>query len=189
MPSREGHLNPYQQRHLLIACQHLDGLLAGMEEVLRSASSRRAFPKYIADVTAAQRKTIEDHIARIRERLLRVLEAQQLAPPTPEISALHAVRVNLDFLAIDVEELAPRYMRGYGAVSEQAAEELHGIVRQLGAPLRGLQSFLSSICGPPSGGRAASAAAGEEALDAVAEALQSLRRSATPGDHELRSAT
>jgi len=167
MPSRDGRFNPYQQRHLLITCQHLDGLLAGMEEVLSSASSRRAFPKYISDFTDAQRKTVEDYIARVREHLLRVLASQGLDPGQPDISALHAIRVSLDFLAIDVEELAPKHMRGYGPVTAEAATELQGIISELDGLFTGLQSYLRSISGFSFRERLAPLSGPEEILKAL----------------------
>jgi hypothetical protein len=129
--SSGGVLNPSQQRHLLITLQEADRLLSGVEQVLNSAASKSPFPKFIVDLTPAERKTIEDYIGRIRARLMRVLEGQSIEPEPPSILATRAIHSALTFIDIAVEELRPRYMRGYGEVPPEAAAELNGIVGEL----------------------------------------------------------
>jgi hypothetical protein len=123
--------NPYQQRRLRVTCQHLDGLLSAMEKILRSSASKSPFPKYISDIPLAQRKRLEDGIARTRVQLLRVLESQGIEVEPPSISAAYAIHSAMTFAQIAVEELAPRHMRGYGEVSQRAAAELNDIVTRL----------------------------------------------------------
>jgi hypothetical protein len=124
-------LNASQRQHLLITCKHVDKLLADIEETLNTAGAKTVFPNYVDDVTTEQRKALEDCIARVRGQLLQVLARQSLAPEEPRISALHSIQVNLTFIGVAITELAPRYMRGYGAVSEEGAADLNGIVEDL----------------------------------------------------------
>ena len=127
---RENHitLNNSQQNRLLITCKHIDRLLGDIEATLNSAVSKSVFPTYVADISPIQQKTIEDYVARIRGQLLQVLAGQSLAPGQPQISATHSVHVNLVFIDIAVAELAPRYMKGYGPISQQGAADLNAIV-------------------------------------------------------------
>lgn len=129
----DGHvnLNASQRQRLLITCKHIDTLLDDIEATLNSTGSKTVFPNYIDDVTQEQRQTIEECIARVRGRLLHVLSRQSLAPEEPRISALHSIQVNLTFIDVAITELGPRYMRGYGAVSEKGAADLDGIVEEL----------------------------------------------------------
>jgi GTP-binding protein EngB required for normal cell division len=137
-------LSEAQQRHLRVTCEHIDKSLGEIEAVLDQANSSAIFPKYHTEIPAAQRRTIEGYIARIRAQLLRVLEGQKISPSKPAISALHSVRVNLTFVGIAVDELAPRYMRGYGELAEAAANDLNGIVGELQGLFARLEEFVAA---------------------------------------------
>lgn len=135
-------LNASQRQHLLITCKHIDKLLGDVEATLNAAASKTVFPNYVNDITAIQRKTIEDYIARVRGQLLQVLAGQSLAPEKPRVSVVHSVHVNLTFMDIAIAELAPHYMRGYGPVSEEGAADLHGIVAELQSAIKELTRFV-----------------------------------------------
>jgi hypothetical protein len=135
-------LNEAQQRYLRISCQYMDGLLRSIEEVLNPARLNSVFPKYIYDITPVQRKTIEDTLARIRARLLCVLECQAIELEKPRISALHAIHTSLTFVEIATEELSPGRMRGYGPVSETGAADLNTIMRDLQSIVQQLDVYV-----------------------------------------------
>ncbi len=129
--SRSGQLNEYQARRLRVTCQYIDKLLGDIESILHSSESKTAFPRYSADILPEQRRAIEEYAARLRAQIVRVLEAQGIATPQAPIPALHAITVALDAIGIEIEELMPEHMRGYGDLPEAAAKELSGIVEQL----------------------------------------------------------
>ena len=140
-------LNPFQANRLRITCQYIDKLLFEVEEILNSAGSKTAFPRYAEDILPTQRRTIEDYIARVRAQLVRVLEGQRIAREKPSIPASRAVHVHLGAIDIAVEELKPKYMRGYGEVPEGAATELNGIVGELSGLVQRLDRYLSEGVG------------------------------------------
>jgi len=140
-------LNEAQQRRLSVTCSHIDNLLKDMEEVLNASASRSPFSKYISDISPAQRRVIEDYIARFRAQLLRVLERMRIPPPKANISAVHSLRTSMTFVDVAVEELKPRYMRGYGQLPENAQEALHGVVADLDGLVRRLIAYLSEVGG------------------------------------------
>lgn len=129
-------LNEFQARGLSVTCQYIDKMIGEIEQVLNSSASKAAFPKFIKDVTPAQRRTIEDYLARIRAQLTRVLDGQGIPRPEPTIPVSRAVFTALLTIDIAVEELRPSYMRGYGEVSPELVTELEGICGEL----RGLVS-------------------------------------------------
>ncbi len=131
MNRHSGELNDPQQRHLRVTCQYIDKLLSDVEQVLHAATSPSPFPRYVVDITPAQTRAIEDHIRRLRSQLLRTLAWQHMRPNSPEIPATRAVMTDLAFVDIAIEELKPSYMRGYGAVPEDAVSELNGVVYEL----------------------------------------------------------
>lgn len=140
-------LNEHQQRRLWVTCKHIDELLSDMEATLSESSSKKAFPKYIPDISPAQRRVIEDYIARMRAQLVRVLKGQQIESPAASIPASRALYTATTFIDIDVEELKPKYMRGYGEVPAAAARDLNGIVGELQNLVARLNEFLAQGAG------------------------------------------
>jgi hypothetical protein len=138
-------LNGNQQQRLLATCKHIDKLLEAIEATLNAAASKSVFPEYTSDITPDERKTIEDRVAGIREQLLKVLAGQSLAPEPPRISASHSISVNLTFIDVAIAELAPRYMRGYGPVSEEGAADLDRIVDGLQASGNELMRYVRNL--------------------------------------------
>jgi len=127
----EESLNSNHARRLSVTCRHIDKLLASMENALAVADSKQAFPEYLSDVTPAQRRVIEDYIARIRLQLARVLDGQSIERPEPFIPVSRCLHSALTFINIAAEELQPKYMRGYGDVSTAAAADLNRIAAEL----------------------------------------------------------
>jgi GTP-binding protein EngB required for normal cell division len=140
-------LNPYQANRLRITCHYIDKLLADVEGVLHTSDSQAAFPRYSADILPAQRRTIEDYIARVRAQLARILAGQGILPEPPSIPASRAIHVLLGAIDIAAEELKPKYMAGYGVVPESVATELNGIVGELSGLIGRFDRFLSAGIG------------------------------------------
>jgi len=135
-------LNPSQRQRLLITCKHIDRLLGDIEATLNAAASRSVFPSYLGDITPLQRKTMEGYIARLRAQLLQVLAKHSLAPEEPHISASHSIDVGLTFIEIAIAELDPHYMRGYGPVSKEGANDLQGMIAELQSAVKELHLYV-----------------------------------------------
>lgn len=142
-----GQLNEAQQRRLLVTCQYIDKLLSSVENALHSAASLSPFPQYVVDVTPAQTRVLEDHIRRIRSQLLRALAWQGLAPEPSEIPVTRAITTDLAFVDIAIEELRPGYMRGSGAIPDDAVDELNGVVHELRTLVQGMDRYVRQELG------------------------------------------
>ena len=142
-----GELNDPQQRRLRVTCQYIDKLLSDIESVLHAATSKSPFPRYVVDITPAQSRVIEDHIYRLRSQLLRTLAWQHMEPSQPEIPAIRAVMTDLAFIDIAIEELKPSYLKGYGAVPEDAVEQLNGVVHELRSLVEGMERYVRQRLG------------------------------------------
>ncbi len=156
-------LNPNQRQRLLTTCKHIDGLLGDIEEILHAAEAKSVFPNYVNDVAALQRGAIENYVARLRRQLLQELAGQSLAPEEPHILVSHAIHVRLTFIEIALAELAPRYMRGYGPVSEEGATDLNGLVAELQSAVKELDRYILQLPPAASGKEEKSRLTGEEA--------------------------
>lgn len=124
-------LNEHQKRHLRTSAQEIERLLREAETILNTAKSQSPFPAYRDDLTPAQRKVVQDYIARLRTQLVRVLESQQISLPKPDCGVSRALQANLIAIDIIIEELKPKYMKGYGPLSDETAVDLNGIVQEL----------------------------------------------------------
>jgi GTP-binding protein EngB required for normal cell division len=142
-----GALNDAQRRRLSITCKYIDKLLCDIEHALHSASSQSPFPRYVVDITPAQSRVIEDHISRLRSQLLRTLDWQHMKPDPPEIPVTRSVMTDLAFVDIAIEELRPGYMRGSGAVPEDAVGELNGVVHELRSLVGSMERYVRQDLG------------------------------------------
>ncbi|MGB9404735.1 MAG: hypothetical protein WCA98_14460, partial [Candidatus Acidiferrales bacterium] len=140
-------LNEFQANRLRVSCQYIDKLLGEVEAILNASASKAAFPRYSSDVAPAQRRTIEDYIARVRAQLIRVLDGQGIAREKPFIPASRAIHVMLGAIDIAAEELKPGYMHGYGDLPESVATELNGIASELRGLVFRLDRYLSQGIG------------------------------------------
>lgn len=142
VPRHPGELNDPQQRHLRVSCQYIDRLLSDIESVLHAAASKSPFPRYVVDITPVQSGVIEEHIHRMRSQLIRTLAWQHMEPQPAEIPATRAVMTDLSFVDVAIEEMKPNYMLGYGAVPEDAVDELNGVVDELRSLVEGMQRYM-----------------------------------------------
>ena len=142
-----GELNEPQRRRLSVTCEYIDKLLQDVEQVLSSDSSKSPFPRYVSDLGPEQTEALEGYIAELRAALLRALAWQKMQPRQAEIPASRAVLINLDYIGIAIEELKPRYMRGAGAVPEDAVEGLHRVVGDLLGAAERMERYLHSELG------------------------------------------
>ena len=134
-------------KHLRVTCHHIDSLLGEIEGILYESSSKTAFPEYVKDITPAQQKTIEDYIARIRARLVQVMEGQGISSNQRGVPVSRAVHSRLYTIDIAAEELKPQYMMGFGTIPGTAATELNGIAGELQALVSRLGQFLDQGAG------------------------------------------
>ena len=136
-------LNEHQAHYLLVTCQHIDKILSDIEGILNESTSQAAFPTYFSDLTPAQQKTIKDYIVHIRARLIQILEGQGISYKQPGIPVSKAIHSRLYSIDIAAEELKPKYMRGFGEVSDTASTELNGIAGELQGLVTRLDGYLT----------------------------------------------
>ena len=136
-------LNESQQRHLLVSCQYVDHLLSDIESILSASRSSSPFPRYRAGLAPVQARLTADYLARIRSRLMRVLDSLGITIPPPQFDARFSIRTALTFADNAVEELRPKYMRGYGDVPDSILADLDGVVDELRIVLHRLDDYLA----------------------------------------------
>ena len=137
------HLNEYQQRHVLASCQYIDKLLGEIEQIAQVPSGASLFPRHSSTMTSMQRRVLQDYVSRIRSRVMAVLDGEHLRLPDPHGQDVFSIRSTLTFVDIAIEELKPKYMRGYGAVPEAVVPRIEGIVDELRTIVQKLSEYLA----------------------------------------------
>jgi GTP-binding protein EngB required for normal cell division len=134
--------NDNHQRRLLATFQYVDDLLAEACAHLEDGGAGRLFPGYVPDATAAQRQVIADYLARFRHVIRRFLKANRFPRGRPEQSGLHALRVTLEFVRTSLDEVAPAYLAGYGALTPEAAAAMERLLAELGGVVSQWAAYL-----------------------------------------------
>jgi len=134
-------MNGDHLRYVEVSLRHIDELLTDALRIL-GAGATTPFQRYRHDATLVQEKVAADYVARVRDAMLRLLEQYNLEPSPEKVSALHATHTLLCSAEIAVEELAPRYLRGYGDLPEEAARRMNGFVAELLDILTQLDRYL-----------------------------------------------
>jgi len=149
LPSGQGEdrLNTGQGQRVSTTLAHVDELLGEVLRNLAGAQEAGAFPRYLADATPIQRQVMQDYVAQVRAAMRAVLEQLGLAPPPARTGAVWASRTTLRMAAIAIEELGPKYLRGYGALSPEAARTVNGAVTRLLDLLDQMEAFLAQGAG------------------------------------------
>lgn len=146
-------LNSSQALHLLTSARYADKLFADIESVLFASKSKSPFRQYKNSLPPGQIKVIEDYLARIRAQLVRMLEAQGIALPEPDIESSYSIRTTLAFAMIAFQDCTPERMRGYGDIPESKVRELNGLVDEMIGAIDKLDAYLAQGLGQDLQGR------------------------------------
>jgi|GEM_PF-720651 hypothetical protein len=107
------------------------------------------------DLDPATLKRIALEARKVREELVRIIERLDLQPQ--ERVASRAIQTGAIFSLVELEELEPRRMRAYGALTEEQA----GLFGEIWGPLNGPLEEIRRLCGAPGAGGAASSSGGD----------------------------
>jgi GTP-binding protein EngB required for normal cell division len=137
-------LSDRHRSRLATAFAEIDAALVEATHALDIDALRSPFSTRLADATPVQQRVIADYAEQLRTVMHSLLKRQQIAPPHPNASAVQAARNALDRAIVAAEELGPRYMCGYGSLSDELEGELNRIVSALLDRLDTMRGFLES---------------------------------------------
>ena len=145
-------LSEAQARRVRVTCEFIDRMLVDVERVLALPGPPTLFPRYTPDIEPETHARITNSIVAIRAAMKRALVGVQ-APDEDLIPASRAAHVALGTAGIAAEELKPRYMRGYGELSDSLANALETISVELCKLLADADKDFALLNVPPSAGR------------------------------------
>lgn len=119
------------RQHLLVALRHLDATLSEVLAQLGGESDAALFRRRRADVDPRARERAAAAILATREAMRAFLAKHEIHADDPRTGATHAADTLLALAMVNATELGPRYLRGYGELSEAESEELETLAGRL----------------------------------------------------------
>ena len=138
-------LSDRHQQALLAKFKYVDTLLSEIEYLSKKKHWVSPFSGYTMDLKPEDIEVVESHIARIRTRMCILLEQKGISIDIHSIGVAKAIKTHLIFADIAMEELQPKYMKGYGELSDVASEELNKIALDIQRLIRKFKIDLATI--------------------------------------------
>lgn len=125
--------------------QYVDRELTKLMSMMEYDGPPSPFHQYAEDVTPKQCAVIKKKILSVRAAMQRILELKGIDIRPVRPSKKHEMTTILSFLDISVEELRAKYMKGYGALTNEAAQELDDIADELQEVLKSMKKSLTDV--------------------------------------------
>ena len=140
-------MNRAQQRRIAITFQHVDDLLNGAVQALAGTGADSPFCQIFSDADPVQRRVIEVFAGQVRALMLETLFRCGIAPIPPFISATRAAQAQILGAEIDLQELTPKSLKGYGDIALEEVQALTEANAAILAVLAQMGAFLRSASG------------------------------------------
>ncbi|HEX4000992.1 MAG TPA: dynamin family protein [Pirellulales bacterium] len=135
--------NENHKSHIRTVFQSVDELLSKMLQYLDSTHPPSPFSEHVPDATPVQGRVIADYAVRVRNSMLRLLQTHAIPLAEKRISAVWAARAAIMAARVSVDEMGPRIVRGYGALTDEDARALEAMIAQLQDILNRMDAFLA----------------------------------------------
>ena len=135
--------NVAQTRAILSGFLDIHRRMAELEALLSPGAKPTPFAGYVNDLSPTEAKVIQDYFERIRTAMLSDLRESEITLDVRTTSVRWAIDVGISFIGINVAELGPKKLRGYGNLGEKAfaqatkfQEDLERLVDQAATYIR-----------------------------------------------------
>jgi GTP-binding protein EngB required for normal cell division len=115
--------NEAQTRAILCGFLDIHRRMAELEALLTPGATPTPFSEYVNDLSPTEAKVIKDYFARIRTAMLEHLRESEIPLDVRKTSLRWAIDIGIAFVDINVAELGPKKLRGYGALKEAACAQ------------------------------------------------------------------
>jgi hypothetical protein len=113
--------NPAQTRAILCGFLDVHRRMAEIEALLSPGTKTTPFSTHVNDLSPTEAKILQDYFARIRIAMLEHLRESEIPLDVQTTSLRWAIDVGISFIGINIAELGPKKLRGYGALDERAS--------------------------------------------------------------------
>ena len=115
--------NDAQTRAILCGFLDIHRRMAELEALLIPGTKPTPFSGSVYDLSPTEAKVVQDYFARIRTAMLAHLHESEIPLDVRTTSLRWAIDVGISFIGINVGELGPNKLRGYGALGEKASAQ------------------------------------------------------------------
>jgi GTP-binding protein EngB required for normal cell division len=140
-------VNENHKRRIAITFRHVDGLLREALEALSGHEIGSPFSSIIPDAVPVQHRVIADYVARLHGVMVRALSRLGILAKPPEVPATRVALTNFMTAEIDIEEIDPRRMGGYGTIPAEDARALADTNAEILAILGQMSQYLRTGTG------------------------------------------
>jgi hypothetical protein len=128
--SQQARLNGNQIRHVLAVMSQVDSVLSSVERLADSSDS--PFAREASDLSAVERKSIQDLVGQLRSRMTNVLAELGIPSTQKDMSARWSIESALRVADVSFSDLGGRRLQGYGELDSGTAD----LVAKLSIELR-----------------------------------------------------
>jgi len=136
-------MNEYHRRAVAITFRHIDGRLAEIEAILGAIGSQSPFSAYEYDIEPLARQSVTGYLQRLREKMWSTAKCLQISPDGHRTSAAWAIRCAMIGVLVNLADIEPQRLEGYGALPPEGAKMISGICADLRRLSDSLLAYLS----------------------------------------------
>jgi hypothetical protein len=140
-------LNDNHRRRIFATCKHVDKLLTSIEAIVSAVPPEDGgalFHRHAQTLSPETRAEVFGWVAQFRRIIKAVMARHRMGLPPPIEDQEFAISSTLGFMDLDLEELRPEHMKGYGVLDATAAADLDAIVAEFRAHIEVLAARLPS---------------------------------------------
>jgi len=135
-------VNEAQKRRIASTFEHVDELLQSAVSATRGDATRSPFNHFILDATPDQQRKIEAEVQKTREQMVAAMDRLGIPQATPSVLATRSIQTDLLFAEVDIEDIEPRRLRGYGVLNPEDIGMLDDVTANLLTALRRVRACL-----------------------------------------------
>ncbi len=135
-------MNEPQKRRIAATFQHVDELLCTALQALTVNGSESPFGDLFPDALPEQCEIVSEGTRLLRERMMFALRQLDIPLQPPAISATRSAFTHLMFAEVDIEDIHPVRLKGYGDLAPEDAQILGEICAELGVILMRMRTSL-----------------------------------------------
>ena len=120
-------LGEAHRRQVLQAFLAIHRRLAELEALASHAARPSPFSQYVNDLSPAEVRVLLDHFARIRDAMRAHLEEQSIPLDRRRTSVRWAFQTGLMQVQVDIDDMRPERLKGYGPLDESAIDAVRRI--------------------------------------------------------------
>jgi len=136
-------MNQNHRRRIESTFRHIDNRLAEIEAILQAVGSQSPFSPYALDIEPMARHTVASYLQRLREKMWTAMQDLDISDTGHRTGAAWAIGCSLTGVMIDLADMEPEHLGGYGRLEPEAVKKIAGICADLQRLCSSAQAYLS----------------------------------------------